>query len=66
MKGERVILYLGIIDILQSYRFRKKVEHTVKSIIADGVSGWGGYILVRWPPMKSVMLQPGHSVSDQS
>eukprot|EP00731_Ephydatia_muelleri_P017032 Em0010g130a len=38
VKGERVILYLGIIDILQSYRFRKKVEHTVKSIIADGAT----------------------------
>ena len=36
-KGERLILYLGIIDILQSYRFAKKFEHAMKSIVADGV-----------------------------
>ncbi|XP_059087907.1 uncharacterized protein LOC131884205 isoform X3 [Tigriopus californicus] len=35
-KGERLLLYLGIIDILQSYRMRKKLEHTFKSIIHDG------------------------------
>ena len=37
-KGERLLLYLGIIDILQSYRIRKKIEHTFKAIIHDGVS----------------------------
>ena len=37
-KGERLLLYLGIIDILQSYRIRKKLEHTFKAIIHDGVS----------------------------
>lgn len=37
-KGERLLLYLGIIDILQSYRLKKKLEHTFKSMIADGVS----------------------------
>ena len=37
-KGERLLLFLGIIDILQSYRMRKKLEHTLKSIILDGVS----------------------------
>merc|ERR550532_3890232 len=35
-KGERLLLYLGIIDILQSYRIRKKIEHTFKAIIHDG------------------------------
>ncbi|XP_060603224.1 phosphatidylinositol 4-phosphate 5-kinase type-1 alpha-like isoform X3 [Ruditapes philippinarum] len=35
-KGDRLLLYLGIIDILQCYRFRKKFEHTFKSMIADG------------------------------
>ncbi|XP_037952447.1 phosphatidylinositol 4-phosphate 5-kinase type-1 beta-like isoform X1 [Teleopsis dalmanni] len=35
-KGERLLLFVGIIDILQSYRFKKKLEHTVKSIIHDG------------------------------
>ena len=29
---------MGVIDILQSYRFKKKLEHTMKSVIADGVS----------------------------
>lgn len=36
-KGERLLLYLGIIDILQSYRLKKKLEHTWKSILHDGV-----------------------------
>merc|ERR1719284_1029986 len=35
-KGERLLLFLGIIDILQSYRVFKKLEHTFKSIIHDG------------------------------
>ncbi|UXI18493.1 protein farnesyltransferase/geranylgeranyltransferase type-1 subunit alpha-like [Sarcoptes scabiei] len=35
-KGERLLLYVGIIDILQSYRFRKKLEHTWKSVLYDG------------------------------
>lgn len=36
-KGERLLLFIGIIDILQSYRLKKKLEHTFKSIIHDGV-----------------------------
>nr|CAI5842522.1 unnamed protein product [Callosobruchus analis] len=35
-KGERLLLFIGIIDILQSYRLRKKLEHTWKSMIHDG------------------------------
>jgi len=35
-KGERLLIYLGLIDILQSYRFRKKLEHTFKAMIHDG------------------------------
>ncbi|XP_069993798.1 phosphatidylinositol 4-phosphate 5-kinase type-1 alpha isoform X12 [Penaeus vannamei] len=35
-KGERLLLFLGIIDILQSYRLKKKLEHTFKSMIHDG------------------------------
>ena len=35
--GDRVMLYLGIIDILQSYRLKKKLEHGLKSVITDGV-----------------------------
>ena len=37
-KGERLLLFVGIIDILQSYRLIKKLEHTFKAIIHDGVS----------------------------
>ncbi|XP_072157931.1 phosphatidylinositol 4-phosphate 5-kinase type-1 alpha isoform X8 [Bemisia tabaci] len=37
-KGERLLLFIGIIDILQSYRLRKKLEHTWKSILYDGDS----------------------------
>ncbi|XP_035714568.1 phosphatidylinositol 4-phosphate 5-kinase type-1 alpha isoform X4 [Folsomia candida] len=35
-KGERLLLFLGIIDILQSYRLRKKLEHTFKAMLHDG------------------------------
>lgn len=41
-RGERLLLFLGIIDILQSYRLKKKLEHTWKSMIHDGVS-WPGF-----------------------
>ena len=34
------MLYLGVIDILQSYRLKKRIEHGLKAIITDGVSGW--------------------------
>ena len=37
-KGERLLLFIGIIDILQSYRLAKKLEHGFKSILHDGVS----------------------------
>ncbi|RUS73218.1 hypothetical protein EGW08_019019, partial [Elysia chlorotica] len=35
-KGERLLIYLGIIDILQSFRLKKRLEHTVKSMVIDG------------------------------
>uniref|UniRef100_A0A2R5L7M0 Putative phosphatidylinositol-4-phosphate 5-kinase n=1 Tax=Ornithodoros turicata TaxID=34597 RepID=A0A2R5L7M0_9ACAR len=35
-KGERLLLFLGVIDILQSYRLKKKLEHTWKSMFHDG------------------------------
>ncbi|XP_046439244.1 phosphatidylinositol 4-phosphate 5-kinase type-1 gamma-like isoform X5 [Daphnia pulex] len=35
-KGERLLVFLGIIDILQSYRLKKKLEHTLKAMIHDG------------------------------
>ena len=38
IRGDRVLMYLGVIDILQSYKLKKKLEHTMKSIITDGVS----------------------------
>lgn len=36
--GEKLLLYVGIIDILQSYRFKKRLEHIWKSLIHDGDS----------------------------
>ncbi|EPB70387.1 1-phosphatidylinositol-4-phosphate 5-kinase [Ancylostoma ceylanicum] len=36
--GDRLILFLGIIDILQNYRLLKKMEHTWKAILHDGDS----------------------------
>ncbi|NXL77221.1 PI51A kinase, partial [Leptocoma aspasia] len=38
-RGERLLLYIGIIDVLQSYRFVKKLEHSWKALVHDGVSG---------------------------
>ncbi|XP_028442868.1 phosphatidylinositol 4-phosphate 5-kinase type-1 gamma isoform X3 [Perca flavescens] len=35
-RGERLLLYVGIIDILQSYRLIKKLEHTWKALVHDG------------------------------
>ncbi|XP_077354056.1 phosphatidylinositol-4-phosphate 5-kinase, type I, beta a [Festucalex cinctus] len=35
-KDENLLIFLGIIDILQSYRFIKKVEHSWKSLLHDG------------------------------
>lgn len=35
-RGERLLLFVGVIDILQSYRLKKKLEHTWKAIIHDG------------------------------
>lgn len=32
-----VVLYLGIIDILQNYNMSKKIEHTYKSLQFDSV-----------------------------
>ncbi|XP_022165547.1 phosphatidylinositol 4-phosphate 5-kinase type-1 alpha-like isoform X2 [Myzus persicae] len=36
--GDSLLLFVGIIDILQSYRLKKKLEHTFKAIIHDGDS----------------------------
>ena len=38
IKGERLLILVGIIDILQNWRLSKKVAHTLKAIITDGVS----------------------------
>ncbi|XP_063322190.1 phosphatidylinositol 4-phosphate 5-kinase type-1 gamma isoform X2 [Pelmatolapia mariae] len=35
-KGERLLLFIGLIDILQSYRLIKKLEHTWKALVHDG------------------------------
>ncbi|CDW58761.1 PIP5K domain containing protein [Trichuris trichiura] len=36
--GERLLLFLGIIDILQNYRLFKRMEHGWKSLLHDGDS----------------------------
>lgn len=33
--GERLLIFVGIIDILQDYKFRKKLEHHLKSLIVE-------------------------------
>ncbi|CAH2327488.1 phosphatidylinositol 4-phosphate 5-kinase type-1 alpha [Pelobates cultripes] len=35
-RGERLLLYIGVIDVLQSYRFIKKLEHSWKALVHDG------------------------------
>ena len=35
--GDRIIVYMGIIDVLQSYRLKKKLEHSFKALVHDGV-----------------------------
>ncbi|XP_068609351.1 phosphatidylinositol-4-phosphate 5-kinase, type I, beta a [Brachionichthys hirsutus] len=35
-KDESLLIFLGIIDILQSYRFIKKMEHSWKALVHDG------------------------------
>uniref|UniRef100_A0A2K6RCP1 PIPK domain-containing protein n=1 Tax=Rhinopithecus roxellana TaxID=61622 RepID=A0A2K6RCP1_RHIRO len=35
-RGERILLCIGITDILQSYRFVKKLEHSWKALVRDG------------------------------
>ncbi|KAG5834813.1 hypothetical protein ANANG_G00265580 [Anguilla anguilla] len=37
-KDEKLLIFLGIIDILQSYRFVKKLEHSWKALVHDGDS----------------------------
>ncbi|KAK9837682.1 hypothetical protein WJX74_002866 [Apatococcus lobatus] len=34
--GEKVMLYFGIIDFLQEYNFRKRMEHAMKRTVVDG------------------------------
>ncbi|XP_042600913.1 phosphatidylinositol 4-phosphate 5-kinase type-1 alpha-like [Cyprinus carpio] len=35
-KGEKLLVFIGIIDILQSYRLVKKLEHSWKALLHDG------------------------------
>lgn len=61
-KGERLLLFVGIIDILQSYQLKKKLEHTFKSIIHDGVSAridedeWQYFNLLMYPLQDTVSV----------
>ncbi|CAH1251456.1 PIP5K1A [Branchiostoma lanceolatum] len=36
VKGDRLLLFLGIIDILQCYKLKKKLEHRFKAFVHDG------------------------------
>lgn len=70
--GDRLLLFIGIIDILQSYRFVKKVEHYFKSIFHDGVS-WGGpkmmvrgYKTNRFSSFCFFSTAPEHHLGEQS
>ncbi|XP_048850249.1 phosphatidylinositol 4-phosphate 5-kinase type-1 alpha-like isoform X2 [Brienomyrus brachyistius] len=36
VRGDQLLLYIGIIDILQSYRLIKRLEHSWKALIHDG------------------------------
>ena len=35
--GEPLVMFVGVIDILQHYEMKKKLEHTWKALIHDGV-----------------------------
>ena len=35
-RGDQLYLYVGIIDILQDYRLKKKLEHAFKAVVYDG------------------------------
>ncbi|XP_039256164.2 phosphatidylinositol 4-phosphate 5-kinase type-1 alpha-like isoform X1 [Styela clava] len=37
-KGERLLLFCGVIDILQCYKLKKKLEHTWKAMVHDADS----------------------------
>ena len=47
-RGENLLLFIGIIDILQEYGVAKKVEHYWKSLIHDGdtVSSIGELVFI--------------------
>ncbi|KAG8130621.1 hypothetical protein E2320_017228 [Naja naja] len=45
-RGEKLLLFMGIIDILQSYRLIKKLEHSWKALVYDGVSNFNGFRIV--------------------
>jgi 1-phosphatidylinositol-4-phosphate 5-kinase len=34
--AEEVLLFFGIIDFLQEYNMRKKLEHSIKAVVQDG------------------------------
>ena len=61
ISGERLLIFVGIIDILQSYRLVKKMEHTFKAIIHDGVGAAIDYI-----DFSFIILYLGHSFRTQA
>ena len=59
--GERLLIFVGIIDILQSYRLGKKVGHTFKAIIHDGVGA-----AIDYTDFSFIILYLGHCFRTQA
>lgn len=57
-RGERLLLYMGVIDILQSYRLKKRLEHAMKAMVHDAV----GLLPTPNPPMQPQFPQDTISV----
>ena len=51
-KGERLWVYVGIIDILVQFKTRKKLEHAIKAAMYDGdQASAAGRSLIVCPPL---------------
>ena len=58
-RGERLLLYIGIIDILQSYRLQKKLEHVMKAMVHDGVSCFTSSLTLSFKKSTRAIKDPG-------
>lgn len=46
--GEKVYVFIGIIDVLQNYGRKKQLEHAYKSMVHDGVSERNALAVAAW------------------